>query len=99
MWDLLHCCICSIAVLPTLYPKVEVFVDVRERVETIVALPAVTSLLKALDTHAKSKALPTLYPKVEVFVDVRERVETIMALPAVTLFLKALDTNAESKAL
>ena len=56
-WDLLHCCICSIVVLPTLYPKVEVFVDVRERVETIVALPAVTLLLKALDTNAESKAL------------------------------------------
>ena len=47
----------SIAVLPTLYPKVEVFVDVRERVETIVALPAVTLFLKALDTNAESKAL------------------------------------------
>ena len=57
MWDLLHCCICSIAVLPILYPKVEVLVDVRERVETIVALPAVTLLLKALDANAEGKAL------------------------------------------
>ena len=57
MWDLLHCCICSIAVLPTQYPQVEVRVDVRERVETIVALPAGTLLLKALDTNAESKAL------------------------------------------
>ena len=56
-WDLLHCCICSIAVLPTLYPNVEVFVDVRERVVTIMALPAVTLLLKALDTNAESKVL------------------------------------------